>query len=1189
MVASSVSTLQQRQEATGALSRCLEDAINRLSAEEIYTHPAHNFKQLGDRLKVKGGCPHHDSKTGSSFVVTISSKLFWCEGCQFGGGPADYRASLKAGRWIKARGRDFGEAVRGLAADANVPLPNRDFSPEEIARAQKWERRRAVLAATQDYCQEALWSNTEAALEARHYLVAERGLTEEEIKLLPIGYYPSVGEVKDHLTSQGFTKDDWKGTGCVWKDTERYITFLWNDSNGRPLTIYGRYFRKYPPEGSPKTIALPGEKTKQSPLYLDRALKAGHKEIVLVEGVLDAVLLQAKGDTRVCAYVAASCSGDQIETLKRRRINKVTLCGDPDHGGERGTNSNLLRLTEAGISVYIAPQLPDELDPDEFLLREGMKGWEAHIDAAEHGFRWKAQRLIESGNVTNDKGKANILQDAIAFCKAVKNHPELDTFFWPVIRSSLGMESEEFRAQLEKLWDSSLTEVAELGGGSGSGGGDDGNKGNVVKFPASSQSSPLDFVKYVLAEKKTKAERNSAFIASGYNVRDLSAIARELEKEEDANEERQEAKDALPRLLQKSSLNPHDYLWGDEGQLAQAIVNTAIAMPTSPSRLMTTLLPVAATLIGTSSRVVVKPSAKYKQPCIIWSGVVGRSGELKSPSQQVIIDALVRLEIDAATQFEQELEDYKIAHAHWKKDKGDPEDEPKLPIRKRYLTEDATLETLERIHGQNPRGVLVYRDELAGDFKAENSHRGGRGADREAKLSQFNGREIIVDRKEREIILQRSAISRTGSIQWEVLQSLMGEHDDSAGVFARWIFDCAESPPRFISFDDEPDTGIDNLLTNLYKRLELMPQADYLLNSEAKEAFLQWQNYLVNRELRESGGLQLVFPKIEAYTARFALWLHVVNAALAGETPAPTIDGCTMSRAIEMAQYYLSQYELIMAVNSPQAGLTGVLLKIFNYLKEKPDGTTIGKLKAGIRSLRGVDKTEIQSHCHWLVENGYAVLDGKKIKSVDTVDKKLTPLSTAEPLIYQGVERKVDKVDKLTNLSNIQTGITEESVSVAPPVVEAVNFVNLSTAPLKHKVKQEVEVVDNKVDNPARAVNFSSECLLSPMPLEQTAPTSADNCGASAVEKPAVAIAPHITGSSNVDEVADSTLGEEAIASSGAEYDELIAKIDTELKRLDWSSQQGKEYIWRTYGKRSRHLMFDDELCDFLQFLESQQ
>lgn len=631
-----------------------------------------------------------------------------------------------------------------------------------------------------------------------------------------------------------------------------------------------------------------------------------------------------------------------------------------------------------------------------------------------------------------------------------------------------------------------------FGGGSGSsGGGDDGgDKGNVVPFPASPQVSPLDFVKQVLAENKTKAERDSAFITSGCNVRDLWAIARELEKEEDANEERQEAKEALPRLLQKTSLNPHDYLWGDDGQLAQAMVNTANAMPTSPSRLLTTLLPVSATLIGTSSRVVVKPSAKYKQPCIIQSGVVGRSGELKSPAQQVIVDVLVKLEIDAAHRYEQELEAYRIDHANWKRDKGDPEDEPKPPIRKRYLTGDTTLETLERVHGQNPRGILVYRDELAGDFKAENSHRNGKGADREAKLSQFNGGEIIVDRKEREIILQRSAISRTGSIQWEVLQSLMGDHDDSAGVFARWIFDCAESPPRFINFDDEPDTGIDGLLTNLYKRLELMPQADYLLNPEAKEAFRQWQHYLVNRELRESGGLQLVFPKIEAYTARFALWLHVVNAALACETPAPIIDGYTMSRAIDMAQYYLSQYELIMAVNSPQTGLTGVLLKIFNYLKGKADGTTIGKLKAGIRSLRGVDKTEIQSHCHWLVENGYAVIDGKKIKAVDTVDKKLTPLSTTEPYIFQGGERKVDKVDKLTNYPPSKMGITEESVSVDHPIADAVNFCNLSTDRLEKTVNQEFDVVDKKVDTSTTSVNFSQENLLT---LEQTAPTFADD------------------------------------------------------------------------------------------------
>jgi hypothetical protein len=94
-----------------------------------------------------------------------------------------------------------------------------------------------------------------------------------------------------------------------------------------------------------------------------------------------------------------------------------------------------------------------------------------------------------------DTGKAEILQSAIAFCKAVKNHPDLDVFFWPIIRNSLGMEPEEFRAQLEKLWESSPAEVAELGGGSGNGGDDGGDGGDrtgkVVKHPSFSPISPM--------------------------------------------------------------------------------------------------------------------------------------------------------------------------------------------------------------------------------------------------------------------------------------------------------------------------------------------------------------------------------------------------------------------------------------------------------------------------------------------------------------------------------------------------------------------------------------------------------------------------------------------------------------------------------------------------------------------------
>ena len=64
---------------------------------------------------------------------------------------------------------------------------------------------------------------------------------------------------------------------------------------------------------------------------------------------MDAALLQSQGNKRVCAYAARSCSQQQIETMKRHRIESVVLCGDPDAGGQNGTDSNLVRLMNVGM------------------------------------------------------------------------------------------------------------------------------------------------------------------------------------------------------------------------------------------------------------------------------------------------------------------------------------------------------------------------------------------------------------------------------------------------------------------------------------------------------------------------------------------------------------------------------------------------------------------------------------------------------------------------------------------------------------------------------------------------------------------------------------------------------------------------------------------------------------------------
>jgi hypothetical protein len=49
-----------------------------------------------------------------------------------------------------------------------------------------------------------------------------------------------------------------------------------------------------------------------------------------------------------------------------------------------------------------------------------------------------------------------------------------------------------------------------------------------------------------------------------------------------------------------------------------------------------------------------------------------------------------------------------------------------------------------------------------------------------------------------------------------------------------------------------------------------------------------------------------------------------------------------------------------------------------------------------------------------------------------------------------------------------------------------------------------------------------------------------------------------------------------------------LAKIWVEMKRLGWTKEQGRDYLKQTYGKRSRQELDDDELIDFLRYLELQ-
>lgn len=378
-------------------------------------------------------------------------------------------------------GKDFITAVEKLAASAGVAIPKTKLSEEAADLIRKDQRRQELLASV--YEQDALRLFSGVGADARAYL-ASRGFTDDAIRKFQLGLHDSEA-LRSHLIQ---SKQAEFYEEIIWEvinpKMNGFITIPWRNECGQPLTIYARYPRKNPPfmkdqpaweeariekaiafkqkreagdtteweePTTPKTWALPGQGTKSSPYLLDHARKAGHRDFVLVEGPLDAIMAHQHGDDRVIACIGAQLSGEQAKTLARIRAKSVTICLDPDKAGIAGNESCIKSLDQHGITAFVAPILPDGLDPDEFISRHGIEAWKKLISDAEHAYAYKAKQIItkhQQGGTLTDQAKMALIEEAGQFAE----HPiratrtqELEEFFWKTLTVSSGVAREAFR------------------------------------------------------------------------------------------------------------------------------------------------------------------------------------------------------------------------------------------------------------------------------------------------------------------------------------------------------------------------------------------------------------------------------------------------------------------------------------------------------------------------------------------------------------------------------------------------------------------------------------------------------------------------------------------------------------------------------------------------------------------------
>jgi hypothetical protein len=304
-------------------------------------------------------------------------------------------------------------------------------------------------------------------------------------------------------------------------------------------------------------------------------------------------------------------------------------------------------------------------------------------------------------------------------------------------------------------------------------------------------------------------------------------------------------------------------------------------------------LAVVAGCVGNSRVLRLKNS--WFEPSVIWSLAVADSGRSKSPAYDAAMKPLIDAQIDLVTKHKAEKEIYDAAMETWQFSPKDHRGQkPAAPVEPtRYYTSDPTIEALGTLLEDNPRGLIVARDELDAWFRSFVQYKGKSAAsDRSKWLELHRAGTLLSDRRtgdRRLICVPKAAVSITGTIPSSVLANDLDTDAVQAGLGARFLMTMPPPQKRVWTEADIPEEVASRyrlLIENLLK----LPLADsakrqgHILrfSSEAKEIWIDFFNEWGEVQWNSEGEQAAAFAKIEAYAARLALIHHIVTCVVQG-------------------------------------------------------------------------------------------------------------------------------------------------------------------------------------------------------------------------------------------------------------------------------------------------------------------
>ncbi len=381
-------------------------------------------------------CPFHNDHS-PSMSISVSRQIYKCFACGEGGNVFTFVQNYEKVSFV--------EAVKIIADKIDYHLKNEYTIP----RIDKNKKEHEILNLATMFFQNNL--NTTSGIEAKKYLKI-RKIDDKIINEFQIGLaLDGKDDLFKLLHKKGYNADLLESLGLVtiagdsvYDFFKGRVVFPILDIEGNVVGFSARIYR-----GEKDTSKYVNTKetllfTKGDNLfnyYKARGPSKKEKQIIIVEGQMDAIRVYSSGLQNVVALGGTALTQNQINLIKRLNV-KVILCLDGDSAGEKATLINGDLLTKSDINVSVV-RFSDYKDPDEYIINKGIDAFKNNIDNAIDYIDFKIKAQKNSININNTEELATYINKIIIDVSNIKD---------PILKEvTLNKISKEYNISLDIL------------------------------------------------------------------------------------------------------------------------------------------------------------------------------------------------------------------------------------------------------------------------------------------------------------------------------------------------------------------------------------------------------------------------------------------------------------------------------------------------------------------------------------------------------------------------------------------------------------------------------------------------------------------------------------------------------------------------------------------------------------------